>query len=72
MWFDSCVGNKTCCFKEKQSKRARKGASDVGIGESTWKLKSPVINNSEGREIRLSKSVQNSERKVVLEADGGQ
>ena len=60
-----------CCLSKKQSSRAKKGASDVGIGWSTWKLKSPVTNSSEGKEMRSSRRVENSVRKVVLDDDGG-
>jgi hypothetical protein len=39
--------------------------------ESTWMLKSPLMMRSEGEQLRSSKSVENSDRKVAIDEDGG-
>ena len=53
------------------SKRLRKGEDDGQLGRSTWMLKSPVMTNSEGEVARSSSRVENSDRNMDLEDDGG-
>jgi len=52
-----------CWFREKASRRLRKGEEEGQFGVSTWILKSPVIMSSEGDVARSSSKVANSERK---------
>ena len=60
-----------CWFREKASRRLRKGEEEGQFGVSTWILKSPVIMSSEGDVARSSSKVANSERKMDLEDEGG-
>ena len=60
-----------CYFREKASRRLRKGEEEGQFGMSTWILKSPVIMSSEGDVARSLSKAANSERKIDLEDDGG-
>ena len=65
------MGKVMCWFREKASRRLRKGEEDEQLGVSTWMLKSPVMMSSEGEVARSSSRVANSERKMGLEDEGG-
>lgn len=65
------VGNLMCWVREKSLRRLIKWEAEGQLGWSTWKLKSPVIINSEFDVARSSRRVENSEMKVDLEEAGG-
>ena len=44
--------------------------AEGSVGQSTWKLKSPEIVNSDGEEIRSSRRDENSEKKIDLDKEG--
>ena len=71
VWPEECVGNVTCCVREKTSRRLRKEDEKEQLGWSTWTLKSPVIISSDRDVAKSSRREENSEGKSYLKHEGG-
>jgi hypothetical protein len=71
VWLREWVGNEICWVREKESRRWRKETAEEQMGSSTWILKSPVMKSSDGEVARSESRIEKSERKALMEEDGG-